>query len=304
MASEIVFTVIVPTFNRAASLERLLESFSAAFDLDRYPTEIIVVNNASTDRTADVASTIERANPPLMLKLLDEPRKGKASALNRGLAVARGQHILVIDDDVVVAPDIISRHLDCYRGSEFAAVQGRILPGLDPAGQPADLTRLREYNIPLIDYGEQMIAIRGLTGTNMSFKREVFETVGPFDPRLGPGASGFSEDTEFSRRVRRAGFKIGYTPHAVVYHELDPARFGRTYNRMVEYRKGQSRSIYRNDSILAKVLPNLLANCFRYIFYRALGYRHKAYKTEGRILKCWGQLVGTLELRGRCKVST
>ena len=304
MSAEVVFTVIIPTFNRAASLERLVASFTAACDSDRYPSEIIVVNNGSTDRTGDACAALKRSGTVLSFQLLDEPRKGKASALNRGLAVARGQYILVIDDDVVVAPDILSGHLECYRCSEFAAVQGRILPGRDPAGQPADLTRLREYNIPLIDYGEQIKEIRGLTGTNMSFKRHVFETVGPFDPRLGPGASGFSEDTEFSRRIRNAGFKIGYTPHAVVYHELDPARFGRTYNRMVEYRKGQSRSIYRNDSILTKVFPNLLANCFRYIFYIALGNRQKAYKTEGRILKCWGQLMGTLELRGRRKVTT
>jgi len=291
MSAEVVFTVIIPTFNRAASLERLLASFTAACDLDRYPSEIIVVNNGSTDRTSDACAALKRSGTLLSFQLLDEPQKGKASALYRGLAVARGQYI-------------IGRHLECYRCSKFAAVQGRILPGRDPTGQPADLTRLREYNIPLIDYGEQMISIRGLTGTNMSFKREVFERVGTFDPRLGPGASGFSEDTEFSGRIRNAGFKIGYTPHAVVYHELDPARFGRTYNRMVEYRKGQSRSIYRNDSILMKVFPNLVANSFRYVFYRALGRRQKAYKTEGRILKCWGQLMGTLELRGKRKATT
>src|SRR6185503_16024061 len=105
------------------------------------------------------------------------------------------------------------------------------------------------------DYGEEIIAIRGLTGTNMSFKREVFERVGLFDLRLGPGASGFSEDTEFSLRIRRAGFRIGYTPHAVVYHELDPARYGSTYNRDVQFRKGLSRSIYRRDSIVFRVVP-------------------------------------------------
>lgn len=58
----------------------------------------------------------------------------------------------------------------------------------------------------------------------MSFKGEVWERVGLFDLRLGPGASGFSEDTEFSIRICKAGFKIGYTPHAVVYHELNPER--------------------------------------------------------------------------------
>src|SRR5207245_695562 len=44
-------------------------------------------------------------------------------------------------------------------------------------------------------------------------------------------------------RVRKAGFRIGYAPHAVAYHELSPQRYGREYNRRVQYRKGMSRSI-------------------------------------------------------------
>jgi GT2 family glycosyltransferase len=156
------------------------------------------------------------------------------------------------------------------------------------------LEKLREYNIPYIDYGEEVREIRGLTGTNMSFKREVFEKVGVFDTRLGPGAAGFSEDTEYSIRIRKAGFKIGYTPHAVVYHELNPNRYGREYNRMVEYRKGLSRSIYRHDSIAFRVIPDLLANCMRYAIYSVLRKRQKVYKTEGRIMKCWGYLVGKI----------
>ena len=128
----------------------------------------------------------------------------------------------------------------------------------------------------------------------MSFKRDVFEKVGLFDPRLGPGAVGFSEDTEYSIRIRKAGFKIGYSPGAIVFHELNPERYGRAYNRRVEYRKGVSRSLYRQDSIWFKVIPDLVANCLRYGIYRLLGNTQKAYKTEGRILKCWGYLSGKL----------
>jgi GT2 family glycosyltransferase len=179
----------------------------------------------------------------------------------------------------------------------FDALQGRVLPGVDFEGRPADTHRLCQYNIPITDYGENIREIRGLTGTNMSFKRKVFGTVGYFDPRLGPGAAGFSEDTEYSIRIRQSGFKIGYTPHAVVYHELSPARYGREYNRKVEYRKGLSRSLYRTDSIAFNVLPNLLANCIRYPLYCLFGKTQKAYKTEGRIMKCCGYLAGKVRRR-------
>ncbi|MGE5851753.1 MAG: glycosyltransferase family 2 protein, partial [Deltaproteobacteria bacterium] len=228
------------------------------------------------------------------LIILDEPRPGKSNALNRALSVARGEIFMILDDDVVIQSNCLAKHAEAHAATQFAALQGRILAGKDSVGNPADANRLREYNIPLIDYGEEIVAIRGLTGTNMSFKRAVFEKVGFFDPRLGPGAAGFSEDTEYSIRIRKAGFKIGYTPHAIVYHELNPSRYGRVYNRAVEYRKGVSRSVYRRDSILTKVLPDLFANCIRYGIYRLLGRHDKVYKTEGRILKCWGYVAGKL----------
>jgi glycosyltransferase involved in cell wall biosynthesis len=251
-----------------------------------------VIDNGSTDLTGDMLAAQTGKLSNVCFRALVEMRKGKASALNRGLATARGDFILVLDDDVTVHADVLARQLEAYGAQPFDAVQGRILPGLDADGNPADPARLREYNIPLVDYGGDFREIRGLTGTNMSFKRKVFESVGWFDARLGPGASGFSEDTEYSQRIRKAGFRIGYTPHAIVYHELDPARYGREYNRAVEYRKGISRSIYRNDSIVFRVLPNLVAHCLRFALYSVLGRRQKMFKTEGRICKCWGYLAG------------
>jgi len=285
-------SIVIPTFNRAQSLGRLMESLDAVHGNNSTQMEVLIVDNNSTDGTADLLQQ-ELVKPRgFELKVLNEPQKGKASALNRGLAAARGDIFLVLDDDVIADCDCLVRHVEVYGGTSFAAVQGKILPGRDRVGQSADPKRLREYNIPHIDYGEEMREIRGLTGTNMSFKREVFAKVGFFDARLGPGAAGFSEDTEYSMRIRKAGFKIGYTPHAIVYHELNPNRYGRQYNRMVEYRKGLSRSLYRQDSIPFRVIPDLMANCVRYGLYRLLGKTQKAYKTEGRIMKCWGYLAG------------
>lgn len=295
-------SVIVPTYNRVRSLERLLQSLDLVDCRESLETEILVVNNDSSDGTADLLCAELSKPRTFSLQVLEEKKKGKANALNLGLASAKGDILLAIDDDIVVHPQVLRKHLECYRATHFDAVQGRILPGLDPQGKPADPSRLREYNIPLIDYGGEYREIRGLTGTNMSFKREVFEKVGFFDPRLGPGAAGFSEDTEYSTRIRKAGFKIGYTPRAIVYHELNPRRYGTAYNRAAEYKKGISRSIYRHDSILFRVIPDLLVNCFRYGVYNALGLTQKVYKTEGRIMKSWGYLAGKSRQRGSSKI--
>jgi GT2 family glycosyltransferase len=261
--------------------------------------EVLVVNNVSTDETTELLRSEAVKRRRFSLRVLEQPRLGKANALNLGLADAGGDIVLIIDDDVAVDRMCLTKHTEAYGETDFAAIQGRVVPGKDAEGQGPDLKRLREYNIPIMDCGDNVRLIRGLTGTNMSFKREVFEKVGFFDPRLGPGAAGFSEDTEFSRRIRKAGFKIGYTPHAVVYHELNPARYGREHNRDIEYRKGVSRSIYRSDPILFRIIPDLLANCIRYCLYRLLGKTAKAYKTEGRIMKCWGYLMGKMQQRSK-----
>jgi glycosyltransferase involved in cell wall biosynthesis len=272
-----------------------MASFDALVCPDSITAELLIVDNGSTDNTASVLMLA--TSTKFSLRVLREDRQGKSSALNRGLSLAQGKILLIVDDDVVVHPLWLIKHLESYSLSSFDAVQGRVLPGVDLDGKPADPNKLREYNIPIIDYGDQICEIRGLTGTNISFKREVFERVGRFDTRLGPGAAGFSEDSEYSIRIRQAGFKIGYTPDAVAYHELSPARYGREYNRKVEYQKGLSRSLYRTDSIVFNVLPNLVANCIRYPLYCLLGKTQKAYKTEGRIMKCWGYLAGKVRRR-------
>lgn len=288
-------SIIVPTFNREPSLHKLLTSLDSMECPDWASVELLIVDNGCTDGTPGLLREQQKKARQFSVKVLQEKQKGKARALNLGLASAAGSVLLVVDDDVVVHPEWLVKHLECYGRTPFGAIQGRVLPGVDPEGRPADPKRLREYNIPIVDYGDELLEIRGLTGSNMSFQRKVFEKVGLFDPRLGPGASGFSEDTEYSKRIRAAGFKIGYAPFAVVYHELDPRRYGRGYNRLVHYRKGLSRSLYRSESVAFHVLPDLVVNCIRLALYKALGRREKAYKTEGRIMRYWGVFLGRVQ---------
>ena len=285
-------SIVVPTRNRVQSLARLLRSLDLMEIPDALRTEALFADNGSTDETGRFLLEEQKKPRKFLLRVLQEMRRGKANAVNRCLQESEGKIISIIDDDVVVHPQWLVRHLECYDLAAFDALQGRILPGVDPEGRPADLERLYQYNIPLVDYGNQIREIKGLLATNISLKREVFEKAGFYNPSLGAGASGFGEDTEYSARIRKAGFKIGYTPHAVVYHELDPGRYGRAYNRRIHYLKGFSRSLSRRDSIPFRVVPNLLASCIRYGLYRTSGQGEKAYKTEGRIMRYWGYLIG------------
>lgn len=293
-------SIIVPTFNRAPSLRRFLDSVERLEFPQSITLEVLIIDNRCTDGTRDWVAAEQQRRLRYSLKLFREEQQGQSAAINCGLRNCRGRIICLVDDDVVLDSRWISGLLESYETGGFDALQGRVLPGVDPEGKPADAAKLHYYNIPIVDLGEQIRPIRGLTGAHMTFRREVFEKVGCFDVRLGPGASGFSGDTEFSRRVRAAGFRIGYTPKARVFHELDPARYGRRYNRAVQYRKGLSRSLYRKESMFGKVLPEFVGNCFKFCIYAALGNSGKIYRTEGRILRGLGYLRGRVRSnRGR-----
>jgi GT2 family glycosyltransferase len=257
----------------------------------------LIVDNASTDETRELLIKERQKPKKILLRTFCEAERGQSSAINRGLEACRGEIIALLDDDVVVDRRWIQGILDSYRSADFDAFLGRVLPGVDPCGNPADAKRLYYYNIPVIDRGDKIREINALVGAHMTFRRKVFEAVGFFDVHLGPGVSGFGGDSNFSRRIRAAGFRIGYTPHAIVYHELDPSRYGRKYNRGVRYRMGLSESLYLNESLVWRVFPNVLKYSVRWLFYRISCQRRRAYKAEGRLIKSWGYLIGRLKQR-------
>lgn len=284
-------SVIIPTRNRRESLRRLLASLKNSQAIEDLCKEVIVVNNASTDDSEQFLDIAASEWP--LIRVFSEPRPGKNYALNKGLKQASGEIICLMDDDIILDANWLLSLERNYRETDFDALQPRVLPGVDPKGDTADEKRLYYYNIPVIDYGERLRDVRGLTGAIMSVRKGVFDRVGGFDERLP--ASGYHGDTEISNRIRAAGYRIGYTPDVVAYHELNPERYGTGYARISQYRKGLSRSLYGNDSLLSDVLPNLIANVIRYGVYRAGRRRDKTYKTEKRIMKYWGYVVGRMQ---------
>jgi len=160
------------------------------------------------------------------VKHLHEPRAGKCRIQNRAIAQATGEILVFLDDDLIVAPgylEAVERFFDTHR--EFAAMKGRILPAEDPEKKVGPMAVY--LDLPIADDGEEVIEVRGVLGANMAFRASALRQVGSFDERLGPGAGGHEEETEMSDRIRRAGFRIGYAPKALVYHEVDAARASR-----------------------------------------------------------------------------
>jgi GT2 family glycosyltransferase len=103
-------------------------------------------------------------------------------------------------------------------------------------------------DLPIVDHGEKVLEVRGVMGANMAYRASALRMVGPFDERLGPGAAGHEEETEMSRRIRHAGFRIGYAPRALVLHEVDPTRAVRARFIRIARERGYCRTLHEHHS--------------------------------------------------------
>jgi glycosyltransferase involved in cell wall biosynthesis len=157
-------SILIPTHNRAASLRRLLDSLEASACLEETQLEIIVVNNHSTDATSQVLMDVLAEDRKFPILVFEELKHGKSWALNLGLRHVTGSLVLLLDDDVSVDKFCVAEHVAAHKDGPFDAVQGKVLAGLDPEGQPPNIARLREYNIPTVDHGDASCEVAALPG--------------------------------------------------------------------------------------------------------------------------------------------
>jgi glycosyltransferase involved in cell wall biosynthesis len=188
-----VISVVVPVRNDPGHLRSCLQSLAASDGADR---EVIVVDDASTDETADVADSLGAR----VLRL--ERRAGPAAARNRGAEAARGEHLFFVDADVCVHPETVARV-----ASAFAAD-----PGIDALFGSYDLRPgasnfLSQYKNLFHHFVHQEGSAEASTFWSGcgAIKRSVFLEMGGFDARY---ARPCIEDIELGARLRRAGRRI------------------------------------------------------------------------------------------------
>jgi glycosyltransferase involved in cell wall biosynthesis len=223
MPPDLSVSVILCTRNRASGLAQSLAALgNAKFPTD-WKIEVIVVDNASTDNTAVVVQNAKLQK--MEVRYLFESKKGKANALNAGLAEARGDIILFTDDDVLVAEDWLEQIVSALLNDKCDAVTGQI--SLAPELLRPWMTPIHRWWLASSHDAQMHEGVRELIGANMGFRRSVLERVPAFDPELGPGARGLAEDTLFGWQLAEAGYRVEYAPKAAVVHRLDVSRLRR-----------------------------------------------------------------------------
>jgi GT2 family glycosyltransferase len=279
-------SVIIATSGRVEKVRRLLEGLYRVNGWERIGHEVIVANNAPDERTAQavedlVSEYTQRGGN--CYRQVREPVPGKCRAQNRAITVAKGSILAFLDDDLEITPNWLQAINAFFESYPQEVMQGSILMHSHDR-ENADLQKaLRRYRtVDFIDYGYPPgTDIKTLTGGNIAVKREVFEQVGLFDERLGPGGYGISEDVEFAKRVIKAGKRIGYEPRAAVYNELDPSRLTDDFFRRRHEQQGRSRLAYKGSSIFT-IIPNLMRSIWTYGWFSLIGNDRRKYRAKGR----------------------
>lgn len=288
-------SLVIATHARPDSLARLLQSLAPQL-LDRggaAAREILVAENGTPER-----SLLPAAAPPL--QHLHDARPGKCRVQNAAIRRAAGDIIACLDDDLVAAPDYLDQVERFFaEHPEFAAMKGRILPAEDPALK-LGAEAAPWLDLPIVDHGEETVEVRGVLGANMAFRASALARVGLFDERLGPGAAGHEEETEMSLRLRRAGFRIGYAPRALVYHDVDPARADRARFLRIARERGRCRMLHESHGA-AELMANHAVAALRVWVARLVGARPERMAREERRLAV---AQGMLEARRPARRAT
>lgn len=215
-----LISIILGTRDRADNLHHTLQSLASVEVPDGCTCELLIVDNGSTDQTSNVIAGI--CLPKISVRPLFEPRQGLSSARNLGLSEARGEIIVLTDDDLRYSPEWLEVMTQPLRDSEADAVAGamRLAPHLE-----------RDWMGPmhrmwLAAPQQGLSADCNLVGANMAIARRVLSRVSNFDPELGPGQRGFGEDTLFGAQIREAGYQIVGVPLRTEHHFL-PERLTR-----------------------------------------------------------------------------
>jgi glycosyltransferase involved in cell wall biosynthesis len=219
-------SVIVCTRNRAEALRGCLESLSRAVsNSPNVRSEIVVVNNGSTDDTRDVISAWAHSAPCPVL-LIEEPRPGLGVARNSGVRCTSGRLIAFTDDDCRLGPDYLSDLMTNFRNDDVPVIRGGRVELGDPGDLPLGIKVDDAEAVLKYPLHPGSIAL----GCNMVINRDVFTCIGLFDERFGAGGPfKASEETEFFFRAYLHNVPVMYVPNMTVYHfhgrkSIDAAR--------------------------------------------------------------------------------
>lgn len=306
MSEPIRLSVIICTWNRAATLAVALDSIERSELPTGIGWEILVVDNNSSDDTRRVVEARE-ARQPERYRYFFEPRQGKSFALNTAVEHARGDILVFTDDDVTVEHGWLGEILRIHDTTPCIGIGGKIVDAWS-SPKPNWLSLDGPYGLMTVivkfDHGDEICELKTPPfGANMSLRKEIFSKYGLFRTDLGPtsGSEIRGEDVEFCRRLILAGEKLLYAPKAVVFHPVIASRVTKRYFQDWYYAYGKSmariegvpESAVRYFGVPRYLLLACAKSCLLWATAwsekRRLFYKLQLWSNWGRLVEAWRQ---------------
>jgi len=257
-------SVIIPTFTRSSILLKNLTALETQ-KLDKKSYEVIVINDGSLDDTAQVLREFKEKTS-LTMRVFTLSDNGLSCARNLGIKKAKGEIILLLNDDVMPADEhFLEKHLETVRPD--IAVQGRI--EWHPELERTELMTFLSPSGPLFDYtgikNAKNCNWRYFFATNMSIYRKWFD-LEKFDEQHPLG----HEDIELGYRLSKHDLRVEYAPHICAYHHHAHANFEEYLSKRMKRRPSY---LY-----LTKKHPELRRSRAKQFIYNASrDFAHAAY---------------------------
>lgn len=221
-----LLSIIIPAHNEERRLPASLEQVFAFLDTQGYESEVLVVENGSTDRTLEVTQTF--AGQHKNLRVIHEPGRGKGLAVRRGMLEAQGQYRFMCDADLSMPIEEVSKFLPPQLSGFDIAIGSREVRGAVRYDEPS----YRHLGGRLINLVIRLLILPGLEDTQCGFK--CFRSAVADDLFRQQLMDGWSFDVELLYLAQQTGYKVVEVPIDWYYRPESKVSAVRDAVRMVE----------------------------------------------------------------------
>jgi glycosyltransferase involved in cell wall biosynthesis len=260
-------SIVICSYNRASYISDALNSlYLQTAGLNAF--EAIIVDNNSTDNTAEVFSHWRAAHTNGSFTYITETNQGASFARNTGAAAAKGQWLCFMDDDAIATPNYVENILKHIQNKPDAVgFGGRIIPKYIPA-EPTWMSYYVSSLVGNFDYAPNACAFENgkyPLESNMIVKKDVYDAIGGFNTAL-PGVVGTlrigGEGKELFYKILALGHTIYYDPEICVHHVVEVKKLTSEYMYRV------ASGIGRGEKTRTKAISNAayIKKIIEYIF--------------------------------------